>query len=228
MHNRGMTKKTSAVRPVPRFGDRAAQGQVQREQTRAWIIECAIPVFAQYGPDVPVIGDFTAAAGVARGTFYNYFRSTRELLDAAIEQISNDVIALIAPVVRGMDDPVCRLATAARMYYRKATHDPVFRAFLGSVSGVGPLAQERIREDLRDAMDAGLLKVTDIELAQAITKGVMVFALKASNADDGGDERGKAVVRAILSGLGAHASRIERALRMDLPADVTATDSASD
>jgi AcrR family transcriptional regulator len=212
-----MTDKTS-TKDALKVHHRTVIGQAQREKTRAWIIQSAIPVFARYGPDAPVIDDFVKAAGVSRGTFYNYFQTTRELLDAIVEMLSNDVIETIVPAVKGMNDPVMRLATAARLYYRKATHDEMFRAFLGSVSSVGALAIERVREDLQEAMDAGLVKTQDIELAQAIAVGVMVFALKTTAAKSGSEEHGAAVVGAILAGLGVAPARIQRALRLQLPA----------
>jgi len=207
-------KATKPKRPVHH---RTAIGQEQRVKTRAWIIKCAIPVFAEHGPDIPVIDDFAKAAGISRGSFYNYFQTTRELLDATMETLSDEVIATIVPAVAGMTDPVARLATAARMYYRKATMDPLFGAFLESVSGVGTLALERARGDLQEAIRSGATRVQDIELAQAIAVGVMVFALKTPAARTGGDARGIEVVRAILSGLGVSQARIDEALRAPLP-----------
>lgn len=197
---------------------RTAIGQAQREKTRAHIIDSAIPVFAELGPDVPVIDDFVKAAGVSRGTFYNYFQTTRELLDACIDAMSNEVIETIIPAVRDLSDPVHRLATAARLYYRKATHDPLFRAFLGSVSGIGAVAMEHARGDLEEAIAQGQVEVRDIELAQAIAVGVMVFALKSRLAPSGDDDQGAEVVRAILRGLGASAQHIDDALARELPA----------
>jgi AcrR family transcriptional regulator len=205
------------VKPSRTAHHRTAIGQIQRIKTRAWIIKCAIPVFGEHGPDIPVVDDFVRAAGVSRGTFYNYFQTTRELLDATMEALSDEVIATIVPAVAGMTDPVTRLATAARMYYRKATVDPLFGAFLESVSGVGTLAIERARGDLQEAIQSGATRVQDIELAQAIAVGVMVFALKTPAARTGGDARGLEVVHAILSGLGVSQARINKALRAPLP-----------
>jgi AcrR family transcriptional regulator len=164
-------KDTPMAKPKRPAHHRTAIGQMQRVKTRAWIIKCAIPVFGEHGPDIPVIDDFVRAAGVSRGTFYNYFQTTRELLDATMETLSDEVIATIVPAVAGMTDPVTRLATAARMYYRKATMDPLFGAFLESVSGVGTLAIERARGDLQEAIRSGATRVQDIELAQAIAIG---------------------------------------------------------
>lgn len=196
---------------------RTASGQAQKTRTRAAIIRAAIPVFAHHGPDIPVIDDFVRAAGVSRGTFYNYFQTTRDLLDATMEQISNDLIETIIPAVADEANPVIRLATAARLFYRKARLDPVFRAFLGSVSGVGNLAVARAHADLEEAIAKDLIKVKDIELAEAISFGLMVFALRSTNVEAGGPERAREVVRAILNALGADPSLIDQAMQVPLP-----------
>jgi AcrR family transcriptional regulator len=197
---------------------RTTLGMRQKKETRARIIESAIPVFAQYGPDAPVVNDFIQAAGIARGTFYNYFQTTRELLDAVLAALSDDLIAAIVPVVATMPNPIIRLATAARIFYRKATADPLLGRFLSSVSGVGTLANERVHADLGEALKAGLIGVPDLDLAHAVATGIMVFALKSTEADQGSDARGLEIVRAILNGLGVSPALVLEALGIQLPA----------
>ena len=196
---------------------RTVSGQAQKARTRASIIQAAIPIFAHHGPDIPVIDDFVKAAGVSRGTFYNYFQTTRDLLEASMAYISDELIETILPAVADEPNPVIRLATAARLFYRKARLDPVFRAFLGSVSGVGNLAAQHAHADLQEAIEKGLVKVKDIELAEAIAFGVMVFALRTSKVEAGGQERAREVVRAILNALGVDPDLINRAMRAPLP-----------
>jgi AcrR family transcriptional regulator len=192
---------------------RTAIGQAQRAKTRAWIIHCAIPVFAERGPDAPVIDDFAKAAGVARSTFYTYFQTTRELLDAAVAVLSDEVISSIAPLVAGESDPIIRLATGAWMYYHKAIMDPVFGAFLGSVSSIGPLGAEHARADLVAAIEQGEITILDIDLAESIALGIMVFALRTPHARDHAEERAITVISATLAALGASPPRIRKALR---------------
>lgn len=164
-----------------------------------------------------MIDDFVKAAGVSRGTFYNYFQTTRELLDATMEEISNDLIETIIPAVADETNPVIRLATGARLFYRKARLDPVFRSYLGSISRVGNLAVMRAHSDLEEAIAKDLIKVKDIELAEAISFGVMVFALRSSNTVARGPERALEVVRAILNALGASPRLIDQAMKIPLP-----------
>lgn len=203
------TQEASNNRPAHH---RTAIGQAQRAKTRAWIIQCAIGVFADRGPDAPVIDDFAKAAGVARSTFYSYFQTTHELLDATMATLSDEVIASVVPIVADEPDPLLRLAKAAWMYYRKATADPMLGAFLGSVSNVGALAAEHAREDLRLAIEAGAIKIKDIDLAEAIAHGIMVFSLRTPHAKDGGNERALAVIEATLAALGASSAHIGKAL----------------
>lgn len=164
-----------------------------------------------------MIDDFVKAAGVSRGTFYNYFETTRDLLEASMAYISDELIETIIPAVEDESNPVIRLATAARLFYRKARLDPVFRSFLGSVSGVGNLAVRQAHADLEEAIEKGLIKVRDIELAEAIAFGVMVFALRTSKVEAGGRERAREVVRAILNALGVEPGLVEQAMRVRLP-----------
>jgi AcrR family transcriptional regulator len=187
-------------------------GQAQRTKTRAWIIECAIPVFAERGPDVPVIDDFAKAAGVARSTFYTYFQTTQELLDATLSTLSDEVIASIAPLVEEESDPIVRLATAAWMYYRRAIKDPMFGSFLGSVSRIGPLGEERARADLLAAIEQNEITIHDIDLAVSLALGIMVSALRVPHPSDKGEERAITVITAILAALGASPARIRKAI----------------
>jgi len=206
-----MKKPKSAVH------HRTSIGHAQKAKTRDLIIQSAIPIFAKFGPDSPVIDDFVKAAGVSRGTFYNYFKTTRDLLDATMVMLSDEVIATIIPAVQGEPNPLIRFASAARMYYRMAMVDPLFGQFLESVSTVGALAVEHARTDLQEAMNAGYFRIRDMELAEAIAFGVMVFSLRATHAKVDSEVRSLEVVRAILSALGVAPLLIEEALRAPLP-----------
>jgi hypothetical protein len=132
-------------------------------------------------------------------------------------KLSDEVIATIVPVVKDEPNPLIRFASAARMYYRKATLDPLFGQFLGSVSSVGALAMEHGRADLEAAMMAGYFRIQEMELTEAIAFGVMVFSLRTPKAREGGDARALEVVRAILSALGVDPPMIELALSVQLP-----------
>jgi len=54
--------------------------QLRAEQTRAAIVKAALELFAHKGFQSVTIDDITTAAGVARGSFYTYFKSRSEII----------------------------------------------------------------------------------------------------------------------------------------------------
>jgi AcrR family transcriptional regulator len=52
---------------------------------RAQLTEAAFEVFTSRGYRNSAVADIVTAAGVSHGSFYNYFRNKREILDAAID-----------------------------------------------------------------------------------------------------------------------------------------------
>ena len=82
------------------------------------------------GPDAASIDDFLAAAGVARGTFYNYFKTTSEVLSAVTSELSDAVIARIEDCVRQIDDPVERVWVGCLIYMEVAVCHPAWGRFI--------------------------------------------------------------------------------------------------
>jgi AcrR family transcriptional regulator len=202
---------------TPLARHRAESGQRQRAHTRNRIINCAIPIFAAYGADNPTVDDFVKAAGVSRGSFYNYFKTTEELLSSTYEVLSNEIIAAIVPAVADVSNPIVRFATAARIYYHWATSDPTVAAFLSKVSQFGTLAEHRVKLDLQEAIESKLTDIEDLEVAFAVASGVMVFALRAHKVNTHDDNRGILIVNTILKGLGVSESLRKKALSVKLP-----------
>lgn len=200
-----------------RVNPRTAQGEAQKARTRAHIIRTAVPLFAKYGPHLPVIEDFAKAADISRGTFYNYFPNTQVLLEACLSDLFDGLINLIGPVVENEPNPIIRLATAARLFYRKASQEPVFRALLGSVSHVGTLAAQQGTDDLVEAFEQGLIAIKDLELAQAMAFGFMVHALRSPHPSTTQEGRAEEVVYAMLVGLQVPPALIRQALDVPLP-----------
>jgi hypothetical protein len=83
-------------------------------------IEAALHVFAEKGPQAAVIDDFVKAAGVSRGTFYNYFRSTDGLLVATQTWLSDDLIKSIEDALVGITDPITRFGMNIRLWMKRA------------------------------------------------------------------------------------------------------------
>ena len=99
------------------------------EDRRLLLVQASHRVFSRKGYHAASVADILAEAGVARGTFYNYFEGKREafraVLDAVMDRVVQGVtpISLEAPVphqlqenlrrlVEVLDEDTCRLLFA--------------------------------------------------------------------------------------------------------------------
>lgn len=207
---------------------RSRVGAERRHRTRLRLVESALEVFAAKGVDATVIDEVIAAAGVSRGTFYNYFRTDHELLAAVSEAISNETVRRIESVVGTLPDPAERLAQGLRLCLHLALTYPLFARFFSragfSAIGPGHLMFEYVPRHVRDAIAAKRMDAPDVDLAVDLLSGVMLSAVHAIATRPVSDSYPDKLVLQLLLGLGmtrTSARKLVAAplLPIDLPAD---------
>jgi len=104
---------------------RAAAAEQRRAQTRERLLTAAEAVIAEKGLASVSIEDFVRAAGVSRGTFYNYFPATADLVGALTQRVAVDLDALLDAVVRQRRDPATLLACSLHTVLAAHVADPV-------------------------------------------------------------------------------------------------------
>src|SRR5882724_5217443 len=67
---------------------RTRTGQVRRARTRARILSTAFELFDERSVDQVTVEDVRASAGLARGSFYNYFPTYEHMLKELAAEIS--------------------------------------------------------------------------------------------------------------------------------------------
>ena len=78
----------------------------KRERTRAAIVNAAITLIAEKGLESSSIDDLMATAGMARGTFYNYFQCREEVLLSVIREIQGPLMArVVEHIPDGLSPP---------------------------------------------------------------------------------------------------------------------------
>jgi AcrR family transcriptional regulator len=209
------------MKPEEPLNHRTRVAAERREKTRARLLESALLVFAQKGPQA-VIDDVIAQAGMARGSFYNYFRTNEELLGAVASEISNELLRAIDPAVQLLDDPAERIARGARLLLHAVTQLPLFGAFMvrlpfptanSSLLGVRFLAR-----DVALAIDAGRLGHIQPRVATDLVVGVVLNAAHSLVTDPSDRGYPEAIVGAMLEGLGIDAKEAARIVAQPLPA----------
>ncbi|KZE32936.1 TetR family transcriptional regulator [Crenobacter luteus] len=196
---------------------RTLVGRQRRERTRQKILSAALKVFARTGTNAPLIEDFIVEAGIARGTFYNYFRTTGELLEATIEWLSADFIESIECELGEQTDPLLRLATGLQLWLYKAEHDLAWASFVARPDFIKRLPFEPVWRDLHEGRQAGLLDFPNERVAFDLLAGTMIVAMQGYVQGNTPAGYTTDIVRIVLQGLGVEPARIDTALSHPLP-----------
>jgi AcrR family transcriptional regulator len=75
------------VKEARKVDGRVLRAERKRKERRAKVLAAASSVFAEKGYHASSIADIIEAAGIARGTFYLYFESKREIFDELLDSL---------------------------------------------------------------------------------------------------------------------------------------------
>ncbi len=92
-------------------------------------------LIGEKGPDACSIEDFVAAAGVSRGTFYNYFPTTEDLLRAVQIKVGGGLSAVLDARLPPSLPASHRLATRLHSYMLSVTRDPAWGWVIMRIDG---------------------------------------------------------------------------------------------
>ena len=101
----------------------ARRDKLIKMDKRDALLRAAIDTFAARGFFNAQVADVARAAGVAAGTVYLYFRSKDDLLTSIFERTMKEVIAEGRASLAGIDEPVERLRTIARLHLDRLGRD---------------------------------------------------------------------------------------------------------
>jgi len=192
----------------------------RRARMQRKLVESALLVFAEKGVDASVIEDVITAAGVSRGTFYNYFRTNAELLVAAIQELGNELVDLIESRVNAMPSPAERLFTGLRLYFDAARRFPLFARFIARVGAqaVGPdnLVYEYIPVHIADGIKAGEFLDVPVGIALDMIVGAGLVTVARISARRADDAYLHAMLLALARSLGLNGARAEALLSQPL------------
>lgn len=177
--------------------------KLAKESRRAQLLQSAKTVFSQSGYHTASIADIIERAGVARGTFYCYFDSKRQIFDQILDDLLQDIdrqIALIevspfapSPMVqlRANLERVLALMLEDRhlvqiLLYQAAGLDRDGRQKL---DGFYRSVLDRIEAALRMGIAMGLVRPGNVPITAAGILGAIqgIVAQTAARADDGHD-----------------------------------------
>jgi AcrR family transcriptional regulator len=102
-----------------------ARAKSKRERTRDALVTAAEELFAARGPDAVSIDEITAAAEVAKGTFYTHFADKDDIERAIAAAVRGALEAEVGRVNDGVEDARVRMANGLATYLSFAARQPV-------------------------------------------------------------------------------------------------------
>ena len=158
-------------------------GFERRERTRRRLLAAAARVVAESGEAKASINDFIEAAGVSRGTFYNYYATREELLEDLWALMGRSPLHKILAAIRLMEDPAERFAAGARMVLAASVEDPTWGWLIYALSGDSTGMSEDILsypvENVRLGFDSGRFHAEDMAAVIDLCIGAVRSAMKA-------------------------------------------------
>jgi AcrR family transcriptional regulator len=197
---------------MPRRADhRIRVGRERSARTETRILDAALGVFAEMGPDAPKIDDFVDAAGISRGTFYNHFESVDELLTATSEWTTRELIETIETALEGIEGPTLRLGVGLRLFFAWAQADPVWSRFVARVWKLGGI--ELPSRDLEHGLRAGVFHAPSATAARDLVFGAVREGLLRIANGQTPPAYGSQMTELCLQALGTDSRRIAAAIK---------------
>ncbi len=119
---------------------------------RAQLLRAAREVFARVGYHHAGVSDIVAAAGVARGTFYNYFDSKRAVFQAVLQDMTLEIAAVVRPIDVREDIPVQVRANLDRIV-RAVMAEDVVRVLFSEAVGIDEEGDALLRDFYASVLD---------------------------------------------------------------------------
>lgn len=177
----------------------------RQERTRRLLIDTAQDLLEANELDLP-ISKICEKAGVAVGSFYNYFDSKKHLFDQAAIQVLLDYHPKLQEIVDRFEDPGQGIIASFRHSSRLAELNPrmakiIVHAGPGAFTDYSEYGIPVIAA-LRASVDAGLAKCDDVMGFLVAISGayqnILAFSLQDPNYDPSQADRGVAIFASAL------------------------------
>ena len=216
-----MNHSSAGIKTRTNLQRRKEIGQERRERTRIRLLAAAAQVLAEHGEQKATIDDFIQAAGVARGTFYNYYQTRGEILDDLWAEIGRDPFVGIQKACASIKDPAERLVTKTRLVLKTAQDNStwgwVVFALSLDITTVNADLLAFPRPDLEDGLRKGRFKFDDIHAAKDLVVGACRTALHALLTEERSEDYPRALSALMLRSLGISATEAQALVKRPLP-----------
>lgn len=196
--------------------------QTKRERTRDQLIAAAVQVIGDKGVEAAAIQEIAAVAGVANGTFYNYFPTKEAILEAAAIGIGIDYCERISASYASIPDGAERMAIGGRRYQLLAIEQPALARFMISAAIASPIWDQQVtpyaKADLMLGIRQGHFHVASTAAALDLIKGTNLAGIQRTLSGAAGRGHASAIAATVLRGLGMAPEEADEVAKRPLPA----------
>jgi AcrR family transcriptional regulator len=193
----------------------------RKARTRAGLLAAARRLFAARGLEHTTIAQIAEHADIAIGSFYNYFRTKEELLDALLEEELSQQLALLELRQAHAEDPAEKISIAHRHLVRAAQSDSDWAWLLVRLEipfrAAWPVLGQSARSDLRAAIDAGRFHVVDPALALNASGGALFAVIHAQLVGERSEQADVLHAEGVLRSFGLDRGEAAEIARRPLP-----------
>jgi AcrR family transcriptional regulator len=178
-----VTRETMAARESAAATVASLDDSSRAVRTRRRIHDAARRAFAEQGTAVQ-IDDVIRRASIARGTFYNYFRTVDELFEEVAAEMARDLGERIYAGNVDIPDPALRVSNGLRDFCMQAHTDRDWGLFLAHFGLSTEVLQRSVREtglrDIEDGIGSGRFAIRPDQAtsALAILTGAVLASIK--------------------------------------------------
>jgi AcrR family transcriptional regulator len=207
-------------RVVEPSGDNTAPTRSERKRvrTRRLLLDAGRALIAAKGVAGLRIQEVTEQADVALGSFYNYFESKEQFLEAVItESLSHLASATITNLEEGVD-PAVVVALANLRVIRLAYDEPDFARLIVNIGHSEALFGAAVHPHARTAVERGIASgrfvVADIEVLLTSVIGGAFALIREILAGRHGNQAHEAFARHVLASLGLSPTEAASVVRL--------------
>jgi AcrR family transcriptional regulator len=196
-------------------------GERRRAATRAAMLEAAFRVLGRgIGQNVRV-EDVCAEARIVRTTFYNHFDTVEHLLKALTLELSHDFNSAVHRHTRTMHSIAAQVATAVRLYLRRAQTDPEWGRAMVNISFVesimGHETYRFVEDDIVEGLRTGVFRSSSHRLGTDLVNGLGIAAMISILRRNAPENYPEEVAVQILLGLGLDEQAARYIANSELP-----------
>ena len=178
----------------------------KRQKTHDQLVQTAVTMLADDSFSSSSILQIATTAGVSNGTFYNYFQSKDQLMEAAALSISEQMAWQLRRQFEGVEDPAQRVVIAAFTFMGRVLEDAEFGWALMRLAGTLPKMSEAIRSsvlmDVREGLEKGRFHFSSEVAAIDLVLGTLMSGIRTLLDGGQGREYMPAIAQISLVGLG--------------------------